>query len=58
MSVNNIRHKAILKTLNRLFGFPKGNPARRLNILASMINGIIASGQVSLPKIAEHDCRA
>lgn len=57
MCDNNIRLKAIRKTLNRLFGFPEGNQARRLNILSLMINGIIASGHVSLPRIAKHECK-
>ena len=57
MCDNKIRLKAIHQTLNRLFGFPEGNQARRLNTLASMINGIIASGHVSLPRIAKHECK-
>jgi hypothetical protein len=60
MCDNNIRLKAIRKTLNRLFGFPEGNPARRLGILSLMINGIngiIGSGHVSLSKIAKHECK-
>ena len=57
MSDNSFRFKAIHKTLSRLFGFPEGNPARRLKVLALMINGIIGSGHVSLSKIVDHECK-
>ncbi|MBF0496366.1 MAG: hypothetical protein HQK58_07290 [Deltaproteobacteria bacterium] len=53
MSDNFIRFRAIRKSLDRPFGtVPKGNEARHLNTLASMINGIIASKRTNLPPIA------
>lgn len=47
-------YRAIRNTLNRLYPKePQGNVARRLNILAALISGIVGSRRVNLPQIAD-----
>lgn len=47
-------YKAIRNGLNRLYPKqPQGNIARRLNVLAALISGIVESRRVNLPQIAD-----
>jgi len=47
-------YRAIRNALNRLYPKePQGNVVRRLNILAALISGIVESGRVNLPQIAD-----
>jgi len=54
MSDNIRTYKAIRDALKHLYPKePQGNVARRLNILAALINGIVGSRRVNLPQIAD-----
>jgi hypothetical protein len=47
-------YRAIRNALNRLYPKePQGNIARRLNVLAALISGIVESRKVNLPQIAD-----
>ena len=53
MSDNMRTYKAIQDTLKHLYpNDPQGNIARRLNVLAALISGIVGSRKVNLPQIA------
>ena len=46
-------YRAIRNALNHLYPKdPQGNVARRLNVLAALISGIVGSRRVNLPEIA------
>jgi len=54
MSDNIRTYRAIRNALKRLYPKePQGNLARRLNVLAALISGIVGSKKVNLPQIAE-----
>jgi len=49
------RYRAIKKTIMQLSGSrPTGHQEKRINTLVALICGIVGSGHVHLPKIAEH----
>lgn len=53
MSDNRRRFRAIFKALKQFFPTePKGNVARRLNVLAGLMSGIVGSKRTNLPSIA------
>ena len=53
MSDTQKRHRAVRNALKRMYpGAPKGNLARHLNTLASMIGGIVGSQSTNLPDVA------
>jgi hypothetical protein len=55
MSDTHRRHRAIKETIMQLFSpRPTGHQEKRINTLVALICGIVGSGHVQLPKIAEH----
>jgi hypothetical protein len=53
MSDNHQRYRSIRTSLSQMYASePKGLDARHLNVLASLISGIVGSHSTNCPKIA------
>ena len=53
MSDNHRRYRSIRTTLSQMYQKePKGYNAKQLNVLATLISGIVGSGRTNYPQIA------